>query len=159
MQYVKSTVGSFIDSFWITILSIIVPQYLKKVIFIASVYIILFELSSEDKQSFKKINDKLKLVNKPDLLMIPQSLVDSIWESDEVKSMLQEAELVKLKKITPCLPTESVIAEVVNEEYKSAMHLANKLVESAPSWLRYGKREDQISDILVPAHDRLFSHA
>lgn len=159
MQYMKSLVRSFIESLWTLFLSIVVPQYLKKVIFVASVYIVLFELSSDDKQTFQRINDKLKLVNKPDLLIIPQSLVDSIWESQEVKTLLQEAELVKLNKLNPCLPSEGIIAEAVNDEYKSAMHLANKLVEKAPLWLRYGKIEDQISDILVPTHDKLFSHA
>lgn len=157
MHYITSIISSFVERVWSIFLALIIPRYLKKVIFIASVYIVLFELSSEDKAAFKKINDKMKLVNKEDLLMIPRTIVDSIWESADIKKLLEDAVLVKQHKLEPCSIENCVMSSVISDDYKPAMYLATKIVEKTPSWLRYGKTEEQVNDILMPAHDSLYA--
>lgn len=156
MLRIKSMVCFFVEGIGSLILSLVIPRYLKKVIFIASVYIILLELSPEDKAAFKKINDKMKLVNKSDLLMLPKTLVDSIWGATDVKKFFQDAVLVKQHKLDPHIEDSEIIIDAISEDYKPAIYLATKLVEKTPSWLRYAKPAVQISDIIVPAHDSLY---
>jgi hypothetical protein len=160
MRGIKLLVLSFFEQLWFTVLSILVPEYIKKVIFISSVYAVLFELSADDKEAFKKINDKFKLVNNPDTL-IPNAIriAPSIWEQAVVRTLLREAIRVKEHQIEPELPQGRMSCEAISEEYRPALHLAAKLVKSMPSWLRYTKPADQAADILMPCNEKLCSYA
>jgi hypothetical protein len=139
------------------LITLLVPQCFKKVIFIASVHIVLFELSPEDKMAFKKINDKFKLVDKPDLLIMPNGLINTLWEKGYVDNLISEAELVKKHELEPDTSGFDLQLEAIAKDYIPALHLASKLVKSTPSWLRYTGLSEQIKDILIPAHERLMA--
>lgn len=136
------------------VLAILIPEYIKRVIFITSVHAALFNLSAEDMEQLKLLNDRHHLLGSPLGLAFPVSISHRIWDSHEMDSMINNALKVKRHQLNAEVYSNN-LREIIDDNALPAAHLATSIVKSLPYWLRYKNMDARISDIIWSAKEKM----
>ena len=135
-------------------LAVIVPEYVKKIIFVVTVDAILFDVKKDDYSRLAEINKQYHLLSESHALAFPASLTKFVWDQTMVSELLKEAILVKKQELDPVVYNSS-LKDVAARDAMPAIHLATKLALKAPYWLRYGKTEQRSSDIVFSTREKM----
>lgn len=119
-----------LSNFGATLLSFVVPDRTKRAIFLASFFAqIKDDDTSVDKQTLEKLNKVMSLVKRNESLGLPIQLNRAIWHGVHSK----ELRLDELNE--PLTPARLRL-------------VCNRVLESAPAWLRYGKGDEMRDDLV-----------
>lgn len=135
-------------------LAMVIPEYVKKIIFVVTVDSVLFDIKKDDYSRLSEINEQYQLLGESSALAFPVSLTRYIWNQSLVDDLIKEALQVKREEIDSVLHSHS-LKEVVSRDAIPAMHLATRLACKAPLWLRYGNKESRSSDIVYSTKQKI----
>lgn len=135
-------------------LAVVVPEYVKKIIFVVTVDSILFDIKKDDYSRLNEVNDHYHLLGEAHALAFPVSITRFVWDQSEIHDLIQEAMRVKRHEMDPVVYNKA-IKEMASHDALPAIHLATQLANRAPYWLRYGKTEERTNDIVFSTREKL----
>lgn len=119
-----------LNAFGESILSFVVPDRTKRAIFLASFFAQIKDDSVDvDRQTLVKLNKVMDLVKRDESLGLAIQLNRAIWHGTSSK----ELRLDELQE-----PMTAARLRLV----------CNKVLETAPGWLRYGKQDEMREDLV-----------
>lgn len=106
----------------------------KRILFLTTLFMQLANLHSFQREYMARLNQSLKLARTEDALEIPSRVHGLIWNRETLDQTIHEA----------C--GGDLFCETLNPE--DASKACGRIVDSTPQWLRYGRREDMVTDIM-----------
>lgn len=106
----------------------------KRILFLTTLFMQLAKLPAFQRETMAKFNQSLKLARTEDALMVPSQLHRMIWNGETLEQTIQDA----------C--GGDIFCTTLNPE--DASKACARIVDSTPQWLRYGRREDMVTDIM-----------
>lgn len=118
----------------------ILPNRIKRLIFISSFIAHIKNTTNPDKTLLLKINKLFSLSRDDEAMLLPFRLQDRIWESIALKEILQEKSIV--------VDDVSQIAEYrfVKPQIRT---LSEDIIKIIPRWLKYGSNNQIRSDLIT----------
>ena len=106
----------------------------KRILFLTTLFMQLANLHSFQRDAMAKLNQSLKLARTEDALEIPSKVHGLIWDRETLDQTIYEA----------C--GGDLLCESLRPE--EASKACGRIVDQTPQWLRYGRREDMVTDLM-----------
>lgn len=110
----------------------------KRIVFLVTTYLKLTERDTPCKEELQRLNRALHLARTEDALLFPTRLTNLVWQQE----ILEDA---------VCRECEMGTCQVLHHQttISMAMRACRAIVDSAPRWLRYGRRDDMYRDLVA----------
>lgn len=120
---------------FVFLLSTLLPVRTKRVMFLSTLYTLLFsDTSNEMEEALHRINEQFRLVDNERAMELPILLRRVIWNEEQVEQ---------------CVSEQCDILEPTRMPNEAQLRAASERVLAlTPKWLRYGRRDDMIGDVL-----------
>lgn len=106
----------------------------KRILFLTTLFMQLAKLPAFQRETMAMFNQSLKLARTEDALEIPSKVHRLIWDEENLDQTIREA----------C--GGDIFCSTLNPE--DASKACGKIVDSTPQWLRYGRREEMVTDLM-----------
>lgn len=111
------------------VLSVVISQHGKRLIFIASLYCYITRLDSLRDEALDKLNQAMSLARTGKALRLGAAVRNSVWSDVDIQSIIDENIL------------HHDIPDVV------ATRISKQIVSRSPAWIRYRRTDDMVQDI------------
>ena len=122
------------------LLGTVLPNRMKRLIFISSFIAHIRDNSDSDKELIAKLNKLLQLSNSDSALELPMMLHKKIWDNITIKEIF----------ISKNIPMDSVSEIATIKFVKPQVRVVSEeIIRLIPNWLRYGSNTQIRSDLVT----------
>lgn len=108
----------------IYIMTVILPNRIKRLIFLSSLTALLIDIKEHDEETLHKLNVLLQICSHEKAMMLPISLRNFIWHNMTASQIMN---------------TEVSVQDVRGLESGKLVQMVRSIVSTIPSWLKYSE--------------------
>lgn len=136
MTRLRSLMSAFGKSMLFAILGFLMPIHGKRIFLITTLQLQLVRDGIFKEEALEKFNEALRLAKFDDALKLPALFYDQLWDDEKLQAAIHAA----------------VHGDIHQQpvSYEEARKISERILDDAtPKWMRYGRKDDMINDIVV----------
>lgn len=136
MQSLRRLINTFVVMF----LDNVLPNRMKRLILLSSLYAKINSVSEPDKAIALKLNQVLSLSKSHEALLFPMQLGNRLWR-DSIKVECGNSKSLKINSFS-----EIAIASLTRTEMRI---VSDQILKTIPQWLKYGSNRQMKQDLTI----------
>lgn len=135
MASVRSLTANLFKSMLFAMLGFLIPMHGKRILLVATLHMQLVRDGIFREETLEKLNQALKLAKFDDAFKLPALVYGHVWDDRKLQAAIQSA----------------VDGDLRNRPipYEEARRLSEIVLDVSPEWLRYGRKDDMVNDIVA----------
>lgn len=134
MNRVGTLISTFLKGMLLSLLGLVLSIHGKRILLVTTLHLQLVRDGIFQEETLEKLNEALRLAKFNDALRLPQAVYDKVWDDKKLQEAIRSASNGEIK------------GRMI--DFEEAKRLSESVVSVSPEWLRYGRRDDMVNDLI-----------
>lgn len=135
MSRVGTLISTFCKGLLLSLLGMLLSIHGKRILLVTTLHLQLVRDGIFQEETLEKLNEALRLAKFNDALRLPAVVYDKVWDDQKLQEAIRSAS------------NGDIRGRLI--DFDEAKKLSESVVAVAPEWLRYGRRDDMVNDLIT----------